>query len=209
MNRRELLKDTLLLTGMLAFSSQTVLAETEKTDKRKTIIRKIAELGNESLRNGTNDIKITDIKDNKILKYLIDDMFVTLEDSGGVGLASAQVYEDKSLFLFVNDMDKFSVEVAINPRIIGHSNEKIKGYEGCLSIPGIRALVPRYKWIDVEYINLNNKKIKIRYKDFIARIFQHEFDHLKGIVYLDRLESNKDIITEGEYKRLPDSVKKR
>jgi peptide deformylase len=209
MNRRTALKDALLLGGVLAFSGKDVFAETTKSEKRKKIIRKIAELGNESLRVKTNSLKITDIKKNKKLKNIIEDMMVTLEDSGGVGLASTQVFENTALFLFVNDMDKFNVEVAVNPKIIGHSVEKKKGYEGCLSIPGIRAFVPRYIWIDVEYTNLNNKTVKIRYKDFIARIFQHEFDHLNGLLYLDRLESNRDIITEAEYEKLSDSEKKR
>ncbi len=209
MNRRTALKDTLLLGGVLAFSSKDVFAKTTKLEKRKKIIRKIAELGNKGLRIKTNNVKITDIEKNKNLRYLVDDMMVTLEDSGGVGLASTQVFEDIPVFLFVNDMGKFNVEVAVNPKIIRHSSEKKKGYEGCLSIPGIRALVPRYIWIDVEYTDLNNKTIKIRYKDFIARIFQHELDHLNGLVYLDRLESNRDIITEAEYEKLPESKKKR
>jgi len=209
MNRRTVLKDTLLLGGVLAFSSKDVFAKTTKLEKRKKIIRKIAELGNKVLRIKTNNVKMTDIKKNKNLKHLIDDMMVTLEDSGGVGLASTQVFEDISLFLFVNDMEKSNVDIAVNPKIIGYSSEKKKGYEGCLSIPGIRALVPRYIWIDVEYTNLNNKTVKIRYKNFIARIFQHEFDHLNGLLYLDRLESNRDIISETEYEKLPESEKKR
>ena len=71
-----------------------------------------------------------------------------------------------------------------------------------MSIPGIRALVPRYQSIEVEFTNRQGKKVKRQFKDFVARIFQHETDHLNGIVFLDRIETSKDIITEKEYTRL-------
>jgi len=212
MNRRDVLKDSLLLTGLFAIAPKSSFAEKQnlqKEEKRKSIIRKVAQLGNKCLRIKTRNLSITDRLKNKRLDNLIDDMAITLDDTGGVGIASAQVYEDMSLFLFVNDMDTSNVEVAINPKIINHSSEKSKGYEGCLSVPGIRALVPRYNWIEVEYIDKNNKKIKIKYSDFIARIFQHEFDHLNGIIYLDRVETNRDIISEEEYTKLPEESKKR
>lgn len=77
-----------------------------------------------------------------------------------------------------------------------------KDWEGCLSIPGIRALVPRYTQIEVSYKDINGKQNKAAYSDFLARIFQHEYDHLQGIVFLDRLETTKDIITEQEYQKL-------
>ena len=89
----------------------------------------------------------------------------------------------------------------INPKLTAHSTEVIKGWEGCLSIPGIRGLVPRYQTIEVEYINRDGKAQKQELTDFVARIFQHEHDHLDGIVFLDRLESTQDIITEQEYQK--------
>jgi len=90
----------------------------------------------------------------------------------------------------------------INPKIISASKEIAKDWEGCLSVPGIRALVPRHTSILVEYTTVTGKKVKKQYKDFIARIFQHEYDHLEGKVFLDRIESTKDIITDKEYLRI-------
>jgi peptide deformylase len=89
----------------------------------------------------------------------------------------------------------------INPSILAHSTQIAKGWEGCLSIPGIRGLVPRYQAIEVEYTDRDGKLQKLELTDFVARIFQHEYDHLDGIVFLDRLESTQDIITEQEYQK--------
>jgi peptide deformylase len=87
----------------------------------------------------------------------------------------------------------------INPKIIAHSTETVKGWEGCLSVPGIRALVPRYQSIEVEYTDTSGELQKLEFTDFIARIFQHEYDHLEGLVFLDRVETTLDMMTEAEY----------
>jgi peptide deformylase len=87
----------------------------------------------------------------------------------------------------------------INPQIIVHSTEVVDGWEGCLSIPGIRGLVPRYQAIEVEYTARNGKQNRQEFTDFVARIFQHECDHLDGIVFLDRVKSTQDLMTESEY----------
>jgi peptide deformylase len=89
----------------------------------------------------------------------------------------------------------------INPKIIAHSTEIVKGWEGCLSIPGIRGFVPRSQAIEVEYTDRNGKLQKQEFTDFVARIFQHEYDHLDGIVFLDKLESTLDIMTEKVYQK--------
>jgi peptide deformylase len=89
----------------------------------------------------------------------------------------------------------------INPKITAHSTEVVKGWEGCLSVPGIRGLVPRYQAIEVEYTDRNGKLQKQELTDFVARIFQHEYDHLDGIVFVDRLENTLEMITEQEYQQ--------
>jgi peptide deformylase len=89
--------------------------------------------------------------------------------------------------------------VMINPVFKALSDEKEKDWEGCLSIPGIRALVPRYKDIRVQYTDEQGRNIDLQLKGFVARVFQHEADHLDGKVYLDRVESSVDIIAESEY----------
>jgi peptide deformylase len=77
----------------------------------------------------------------------------------------------------------------------------VKGWEGCLSVPGIRGLVPRYQTIEVKYTDHNGNLQKQELTDFIARIFQHEYDHLEGLVFLDRVENNQDLISEEEYQK--------
>jgi peptide deformylase len=90
----------------------------------------------------------------------------------------------------------------INPKIIAHNQEKVKGWEGCLSIPNQRGLIPRYTEITVEYYDRYGQQQQQVLTDFVARIFQHELDHLDGLVFLDRLESKADLYTEKQYQEL-------
>ncbi|MYE61636.1 MAG: peptide deformylase, partial [Candidatus Dadabacteria bacterium] len=90
----------------------------------------------------------------------------------------------------------------INPEIVSVSDEVEKGWEGCLSIPGIRALVPRYKSVRAVYRDRDNNLVEEDFSDFAARVFQHEYDHINGVVFLDRVESPLEIITEREYMKL-------
>lgn len=166
----------------------------------------IVELGNPILREKAKEIRR--ISDSDI-QQLIDDMIVTTKHASGVGLAAPQV--DHSLRLFImhsypNDRYPEAPEMVstpvINPRIISYSEDLVEGWEGCLSIPGIRAPVVRHRAVSVEfYDRFGNEKVEVL-EDFVARIFQHEYDHLEGIVFLDRLENNSEIITENEYAKL-------
>ena len=90
----------------------------------------------------------------------------------------------------------------INLHIIAHSQTKEKDWEGCLSLPGIRALVPRYTQVEVSYFDREGREQNVIFKDFLARLFQHEYDHLLGAVFLDRVESTKDVVMEKEYQRI-------
>ncbi|MBZ0177798.1 MAG: peptide deformylase [Melioribacteraceae bacterium] len=164
----------------------------------------IAELGNPVLREPAKPIKVID---NKIVE-LSGNMITTLRKAGGVGIAAPQVYESLQMFIIDSkpnerypDAPEYGTMTVINPKIISSSEETDYFWEGCLSIPGIRGFVPRPTEIEVEFTDLNNKVVKLILKDFTSRIFQHEFDHLNGIVFLDRIESNKDIMTEKEYLR--------
>jgi peptide deformylase len=89
----------------------------------------------------------------------------------------------------------------INPRIIARSSEVVKGWEGCLSIPGIRGLVPRSQAVEVEYTSRDSQLQRQELTGFVARIFQHEYDHLDGIVFLDRVENTQDLMSEQEYQQ--------
>ena len=172
----------------------------------------IALLGNLILRKKASII--TSIDDPEI-QQLIDDMISTVEDVDGVGLAAPQVYQSVRVFILAShptprypDAPIIEPTAIINPQIKNHSEERIKDWEGCLSIPGIRALVPRYKQIDVEYFTRKGEKISISFEGFLARIFQHEYDHLEGIMFFDRLDSPEDIYMEKEYQRIISNTKK-
>ncbi len=90
----------------------------------------------------------------------------------------------------------------IDPSIVARSQEMVKDWEGCLSVPGIRGLVPRHQEITVEYGDRRGNRRTVTLTDFVARIFQHEYDHLEGKVFLDRVESSLEIITDAEYLKL-------
>ncbi|MEM9275998.1 MAG: peptide deformylase [Cyanobacteria bacterium P01_F01_bin.143] len=165
----------------------------------------IAELGNPILRCHAKSIET--VAEPRILQ-LIDDLIATAEFRNGVGIAAPQVSESCRLFIVASrpsirypQAPKMSPTAIINPAIISYSNEIVTDWEGCLSIPGLRGLVPRDRAVEVEYTNIAGDRVRKIFTDFIARIFQHELDHLNGMVFIDRLESNKDLYTEGEYQR--------
>jgi len=158
-------------------------------------ILQIAELGHKVIRQKAKPVKnINDVQE------LIDNLIVTCDESNGLGIAAPQVYESVQLFL-MRPGRKGAPEVVINPKIISQSKETSKEWEGCLSIPGIRAPIVRPAKIEVEYTDRKGKLNKKKFKDFTARIFLHEMDHLNGIVFLDRADS-KEIITEKEYQKM-------
>ncbi|NWF58916.1 MAG: peptide deformylase [Fischerella sp.] len=166
----------------------------------------IVQLGNHILRQKA--ARVENIQDEKIQK-IIDDLIATVVKANGVGIAAPQVAQSYRVMIVASrpnprypDAPEMEPTAMINPKIITHSTAVVKGWEGCLSIPGIRGLVPRYKAVEVEYTDRNGKLQKQLLNGFIARIFQHEYDHLDGIVFLDRLESNRDIVTEQEYQKL-------
>ena len=166
----------------------------------------VIELGNPILRHRAEQVK--NIKDKSIQK-LIDELMVTVVQADGVGIAAPQVAQSHRLFIMASRPNprypkapEMEPTAIINPKIIAHSPETVKDWEGCLSVPGIRGLVPRYRVIEVEYSDRDGKLQKLELTDFVARIFQHEYDHLEGKVFLDRVESTLDLITEAEYRKL-------
>ncbi|MBW4627758.1 MAG: peptide deformylase [Brasilonema octagenarum HA4186-MV1] len=165
----------------------------------------ILQLGEPILRQKGSFVE--NINDEQIQK-LIDDLVTTVDQANGVGIAAPQVAQSSRLFIVASrpnprypNAPEMEPTAMINPKIIAHSTEIVKGWEGCLCVPGIRGLVPRYQEIEVEYTDRHGKTQKQEFTDFVARIFQHEHDHLDGIIFLDRLESTLDIITEQQYQK--------
>lgn len=169
-------------------------------------VLEIAELGQHVLREKAADI---DNVGDPAVQEFIDNLIETGVDSNGVGIAAPQVFEPYRIFIINSrpnprypNAPEIGPMAIINPEIISYSEEKDKDWEGCLSIPGIRGLVPRHKHISTRYTTREGNIEEKDFTDFVARIFQHEFDHLNGIVFLDRMESSREIITEKEYQRL-------
>lgn len=143
------------------------------------------------------------------IRQIINDMRTTLADTQGVGLAAPQISQLKRIIIVASrptarypKAPLMTPTVMINPVFEALSEYKEKDWEGCLSIPGIRALVPRFKSIRVQYRDEQGCPVEQTLEDFVARVFQHEADHLEGKVYLDRVESSTDIISESEYLKL-------
>ena len=167
--------------------------------------RQIAQLGHPVLRAATSPVALPA---SDAIRALIEDMMETLLDANGVGIAAPQVYESSALFIVASrpnprypDAPLMEPEVVINPEILERSDDRVKGWEGCLSIPGIRGDVPRHRRIWARYQTVEGHVVEREFSDFVARIFQHEDDHIRGIVFLDRLESTRDVITEKEYQK--------
>ena len=152
------------------------------------MILDIVEIGDPVLRRKAH--KITQI--DRDIRLLADDMVETLRDSGGVGLAAPQIGESIRMIVVeypeddsVEDSPMKTYKV-INPEIIWRSEETVEGNEGCLSIPGYVGTVQRYESIKVKGLSVFGRPLKISASGWLARIFQHEIDHLEGICYIDR-----------------------
>ena len=158
------------------------------------MILPIVAYGDPVLKKETEEIE----KDYPFLSELIDDMFETMYEANGVGLAAPQV--GKSIRLFVVDASAFADDepalegfkkVFINPIIVDESGEKWTFNEGCLSIPGIREDVVREPEIRLEYYDQNFELQEETFKGIAARIIQHEYDHIEGILFTDRINPLK------------------
>ena len=165
----------------------------------------VAQLGNQVLRCQAQPIN--NIWDENVQR-LIDNLITTVIKTNGVGIAAPQVSSSERLFIVASrpnlrypNAPEMEPTPMINPEIISHSEDIVKGWEGCLSVPGIRGLVPRYRLIEVQYLNREGQLQRQKLTDFVARIFQHEYDHLEGMVFLDIVESTQDLMTEDEYQK--------
>ena len=155
-------------------------------------ILKIAKIGHPVLVKKTNEIKNLSDFD---LKKIVFDMSETMIDSDGIGLAAPQVHLSQRLFIYRNpdieDGDNIKISVLINPLIDKISDETEDDWEGCLSIPGMLGLVKRFKHIKYSAIDLNGKAVSGEVSGLHARVIQHEFDHLNGVLYTSRLSDKR------------------
>ncbi len=140
----------------------------------------IVTYGNDVLRAPAEEIG----EFNDEIEDLIERMYEIMADSRGLGLAGPQIGLAKRIFVY--DVGE-GQHAMINPEIVSSSGEE-PGFEGCLSIPGLHGEVPRATNVTIMGINEEGKKVKIEATDLLARVFQHEMDHLDGMLFIDRAD---------------------
>jgi peptide deformylase len=165
----------------------------------------ILQLGHPQLRHSA--ITIADPQSLQVQQW-IDQLLHQMETAGGVGIAAPQLGIAQQLMIVASrptprypQAPEMPPTVMINPQILDRSRSTEKGWEGCLSVPGLRGLVPRHTAITVSYQDRTGNTQQQDLSGFIARVFQHEYDHLQGILFVDRVESTQELMTEQEYKR--------
>jgi peptide deformylase len=164
---------------------------------------KVARMGHPVLRARAREIERAELKQGSMQK-LIDDMIDTMHEYHGVGLAAPQVHEGLRLFVALLEEDpgpKSEAVVIVNPEIVPVGSIKEEGWEGCLSIPDIRGMVPRFTEITVSALDREGKAIELVLKNFSARVAQHETDHLDGVLFFDRMTTMQSLTFLDEYSR--------
>ena len=171
-------------------------------------VRRIIRMGHPTLRQVARPVPRKAIG-TAPLGRLIDDMVDTLHDYGGIGLAAPQVGESLRLAIVEiaggptrhGDIPAMPLTVFINPEITVIDSETAGNWEGCLSVPGLRGFVERPQHIRVTALAETGARRDLELEGFLATVFQHEFDHLDGRLYIDRLKDPAMLVFENEYLR--------
>jgi peptide deformylase len=173
-------------------------------------VRPIVRLGHPSLRTVARAVPPERIGDAEI-QQLIDDMVETMRDAHGVGIAAPQVAAELQIFVYESLGRDSSADipqrVVINPMIAPQERELVQDWEGCLSIPDLRGMVPRHPAVRVQGLDREGRPLDYVVRGFEARVVQHEFDHLNGVVFLDRMRDFRTLsFTEewGQYLTVED-----
>ena len=171
-------------------------------------VRKIIRMGHPNLRRSARPLLPEELESEE-LHRLVGDMIDTLHDYGGVGLAAPQVNEGLRLAIVevpggatrYGELAHTPLTVCVNPEIEVLDPASAGYWEGCLSIPGLRGWVERPQHIRVRHLDLQGQAREIEARGFLATIFQHEFDHLDGRLYVDRVTDSTRLVFEDEYVR--------
>lgn len=172
------------------------------------MIREVLQLGDPLLRERSEPVTESELADPQF-QTLVGDLMETMEAASGVGIAAPQVGVLKRVFIVASKPNSrypnaplMKATVMVNPVLEWASDSVEKDWEGCLSIPGIRGLVPRPDQIRVRFLDFaKGEEVSAEYRGFVARVWQHEHDHLNGIVFLDST-SSREVVTDSEYHKL-------
>ncbi|MBS4035493.1 MAG: peptide deformylase [Ignavibacterium sp.] len=161
--------------------------------------------GDKILRKKVDSVTQIDDKTIELIRFMFD----TMRNANGIGLAANQVGINKSIFVVdispVEDYEKYKPITMINPRIVNKSDETSSFEEGCLSIPEIRGEVIRPKEITIKYQDIDLAEQQIDADDLFARVIQHEYDHLKGILFTDLISDE----LKKQFKKSLNKIQKR
>jgi peptide deformylase len=170
-------------------------------------ILKVARLGQPVLRRVAEPVPVDEIRSSQIQRF-IDDLYETMLEYDGAGLAAPQVHVSQQIVVFEVEGNprypqapSIARTVLINPKITPTTTTTEEDWEGCLSLPDLRGRVPRYTEVRVEAYDPSAKKLDYIARGFEARVVQHECDHLVGKVFLDRMRSMESLAFLREFLR--------
>jgi peptide deformylase len=170
-------------------------------------LRKIATIGHPILRQPARRVTPEELL-SSTFQQLIDDLIETMRDANGAGLAAPQIHEPVSLCAIeVNNNPRYPYKptipltILVNPEVIPTTEETFDNYEGCLSVPNLRGLVPRYTRVQVKALDRQGNPLDFEVRGLSAGTYQHEVDHLLGKVFLDRVRDTTSLTTWTDFER--------
>ncbi|MFQ5580786.1 MAG: peptide deformylase [Nitrospiria bacterium] len=170
-------------------------------------VLEIAKLGNPILRKVAEPVTAEECREPAFQSFL-DDMIETMQKRDGIGLAAPQVFRSKQAVVIQSESGKrypdapeLSLLVLLNPTLSFPSEEKVEGWEGCLSLDNLRGKVPRFVRVVVEGFNRAMEPLSFEAEGFLAVVLQHEVDHLQGRVFIDRMEDFSTLTHLAEFER--------
>lgn len=170
---------------------------------------KIARMGHPVLRAVARPVDDPTVQ---WVRRLVEDMVETMEDAGGTGIAAPQVHHSHRIVVFQVSGERLTdmpgdvaqdLTVLINPVVETIGQQRALGWEGCLSVPGLRGVVPRHLRVRYRGIGLDGEAIERQVEGFHARVVQHECDHLDGILYPQRMTDHRLLVFLDELQRHP------
>jgi peptide deformylase len=169
------------------------------------MIRTIVQIGNPALRQVANPVDVSQIQSSEI-QALIDDLIETMRYANGAGLAATQIAVPLRICIIeVNKNHRYPYKpdipltVLINPKVTFLTEERVNVYEGCLSVPNMRGKVDRCPEIQIEGYDREGNNVSFISKGISAGTFQHELDHLDGLIYTDRMQDASSLTTIDEF----------
>jgi len=167
------------------------------------VIREIIRMGHPTLRQVARPLELNELASG-YARRLLADMVDTLQQAGGIGLAAPQINESVRLAIIeipggpsrYGQIPPMPLTVFVNPQIEVLDGKTAGYWEGCLSVPGLRGFVERAQQVRVRALDLHGNRFELELNGFLATVFQHEFDHLDGKLYTDRLRDNSLLVFE-------------